>query len=342
LAALQSKEIHFMRHIPIAVCFSLCILLAGSSSHAATVTLSPAKDNTLYEIPPDSVDVSNGAGDHIFAGRNGRGFSRRAVLAFDLTDEIPSGAQILSAELILHMSRTSTGPRQVSLYRMTADWGEGSSDALGQEGRGAAAQMFDATWRHRFFDADLWEIPGGEFTGTISAVQTVGGIGDYAWTDAQMVADVQMWLDKPESNYGWIVVGDEEISGTAKRFDSRENPNTDFAPTLVVEFDADPADAEGWPEVNRGLALGHNYPNPFNPLTTIRYSISEPGHLRLEICGVRGRLVRSLLDGAVPAGTHTIQWDGRSDSGQTVASGVYFYRLSAGDRVQVRRMDMLK
>ena len=68
-------------------------------------------------------------------------------------------------------------------------------------------------------------MPGGDFSSTVSATQAVDGNGAYVWgSTAQMVADVQGWLDSPAANFGWIVLGDEQQSTTAKRFDSRQNP----------------------------------------------------------------------------------------------------------------------
>jgi hypothetical protein len=91
------------------------------------------------------------------------------------------------------------------------------------------------------------------------------------------------------------------------------------------------------------LALAQNYPNPFNPATTVRFSV--PGgaaHVGLEIVNVNGRVVRTLVDGELGPGPHTRVWDGRDDSGEAVASGVYFMRLEADGLVETRKMTLLK
>ena len=95
-----------------------------------TVTLSPIKDNTLYES--GAGDISNGAGQHIFAGRTASpGLIRRGLVAFDIASAVPAGATIDGASLTLHMSRTSFDTAQtVELRKLLADWGEGTSDAL--------------------------------------------------------------------------------------------------------------------------------------------------------------------------------------------------------------------
>jgi len=90
------------------------------------------------------------------------------------------------------------------------------------------------------------------------------------------------------------------------------------------------------------FALGQNAPNPFNPSTTIRFSIAEPGLTTLNIYSVDGQLVKALVNGSLAAGSHEIAWDGRDEAGRLVASGTYIYRLVNGSNVQVRRMVLVK
>ena len=85
-----------------------------------------------------------------------------------------------------------------------------------------------------------------------------------------------------------------------------------------------------------------NYPNPFNPHTTIAFAIPEAGHVDLRIYDVAGRLVRILLNEQRVAGSHEEAWNGADDSGTTVASGVYYYRLSAGNFLETRKMVLLR
>jgi hypothetical protein len=197
----------------------------------------PFKDNTMFE----EGDFSNGMGEYVFAGTNAGGESppydaRRALLAFAVPDSIAAGAVIDSVRLTLRMSRTIVGDHVVSLHRLTADWGEGISDASGEEGAGDFAATGDATWTHRFFNTDLWTAPGGDFVGTASAQQTVGAIAFYTWSSAQMAADVQSWLDTPAGNFGWIVIGDESVERTAKRFDSLQHRTAANRPVLTVYY----------------------------------------------------------------------------------------------------------
>lgn len=215
-----------------------CACLGRAS--ADVVTLDASKDNTIYS---EADDRSNGAGDHFFCGRTGSGGNRRALLAFDIAAAVTPGSTIDGVVLRLYMSRTTAGASSVNLYPVTTDWGEGSSHASGNEGGGAIATDGDATWRYPFYDtedpktAPFWARIGGDFSTPAAAGTSVGGTGYYSWgTNENIVADVQDWLDAPESNYGWLLIGQEIFSRSSKRFDSRSNLTVSRRPQLTVTF----------------------------------------------------------------------------------------------------------
>jgi len=86
-----------------------------------------------------------------------------------------------------------------------------------------------------------------------------------------------------------------------------------------------------------------NYPNPFNPSTTIQYSMPQAGHIKLSIYNVRGQLVKTLIDGVRPAGAdQTIVWDGSDNLGSSVSSGVYFYEARVEGDIKIGKMTLLK
>jgi len=90
-------------------------------------------------------------------------------------------------------------------------------------------------------------------------------------------------------------------------------------------------------------SLSQNYPNPFNPTTTINYTLKEQAQVSLRIFNVAGQLIRNLVEATkTPGEVHTATWDGRNDAGQSVSSGVYFYKLVAGSYVQTKKMVLLK
>lgn len=88
--------------------------------------------------------------------------------------------------------------------------------------------------------------------------------------------------------------------------------------------------------------LSQNYPNPFNPSTTIDYYLPEAAPVEITILNVLGQTIITLVNETVPAGRHSVTWDGVDDAGQRVASGVYFYRLTTPDRLETKKMVVLK
>ncbi len=245
------------------ICLSAAVSLLAPRAQAETVDIAASKDNTLYS---ESDSLSNGSGQHFFAGRVGTGGIRRGPVAFDVASSIPPGSTITSARLTLNVSRTLAlvGAQPVSLHRVLDDWGEGTSDADGiqGEGGGAPATPGDATWVHRFFDTAFWGTPGGDFEASPSATILVADLGSYTWDSTPgMVADVQAWLDEPARSFGWILVGNEAAFPTSKRFDSSENPTLSLRPLLSVEF-TPPADLAG--QVPDGRRV------PGEPLTIAR------------------------------------------------------------------------
>ena len=90
------------------------------------------------------------------------------------------------------------------------------------------------------------------------------------------------------------------------------------------------------------FALSPNYPNPFNPSTTIRYEIASRTKVELRVFDVSGALVRTLVNESKAPGAYSLEWNGRDDKGTAVSSGVYFYRITAGDFSDVRKMTLVK
>lgn len=85
-----------------------------------------------------------------------------------------------------------------------------------------------------------------------------------------------------------------------------------------------------------------NYPNPFNPSTTISYSLSLDSDVSIEIYNQKGQLVKTLVKGDMPAGKHSVVWNGTDSHGRATSSGVYFYKMQAGDYTTTRKMIMVK
>jgi len=326
---------HPMRATTLAV---LCICLPLEFASAQQAVLTPVKDNTLYETVDGS--TSNGIGDYFFVGRvstSGGGKIRRGLIKFDIAASVPAGATINSVSLRLNMSKTTSGSQTVIVKRVTADWGEGTSNGNANEGSGDASAPGDATWIHRFKDTTNWTTPGGDFAAPVSASLAVNAIGAYTWASTtQLVADVQGWLNSPSTNFGWAVVGNEEATGTSKRFDSRENPLATDQPQLTVNYTA-ATSVVGGLDRPTGFALIGNYPNPFNPETQIEFRVAKTEFVKLSVYDLLGRERTVLVNGQRIPGTYKATWNAGG-----MPSGIYFAVLEAGGDRQMRRMILTK
>ncbi len=96
------------------------------------------------------------------------------------------------------------------------------------------------------------------------------------------------------------------------------------------------------PEMPVATSLSDNFPNPFNPVTRLRYSLKEKGHVSMRVYDVSGRLVRVLVDEVLDAGTYEAVWDGTNGEGRVTASGIYFCRMQAVEYERTLKMVMLK
>lgn len=229
--------------------------------------IEPVRDTSIFSF----LDQAGGASSGLFTGRTGAsagGAANRALLAFDLSS-IPADADIVSVELRLFQQQAAngSGDRTLTLHRLTADWGEAGSNA--GSGLGAPPEPGDATWTKRFHPDVFWDAAGGDFAGTpsASAVSPQATEVYVSWTGSGLEDDVEAWLEDPDDNHGWILVGDESEPQTGRKFGSRETGNLDGRPTLIVTYEpagADcPADVNGSGAVDFGdvLAILTNWDN---------------------------------------------------------------------------------
>jgi hypothetical protein len=218
--------------------FALCAV--PFASLADTVTLHPAADTTLFETYPDrNLGANPNFVSGTTAGAFGPSFRSRAVMRFDVAGPISAGATITSATLTLievQLPSMLPAASTFGLHRLLVRWGEGTKNG----NIGSQATTGEATWNSRFSLLPQWAAPGGkagtDFQADSSASTFVSGLGPYTFTStSNLVADVQLWLDDTNSNFGWILVSeDEATASTARRFASREG-GVD-APSLVIEY----------------------------------------------------------------------------------------------------------
>jgi hypothetical protein len=219
------------------------ILLLPAAICADTITLVSSRDTTLYKDLPNN---SNGAGQGLFVGTTGQADPRRALIGFDIANNLPAGSIITAVQLTLVLDQAASGDtraRPIELHRLLANWGEGTT---GQgmpgpkSGRGfpTPSNGTTATWTNRFHNTTPWANAGGDFVATASGSTLVGSARQaYAWDSTpMMLSDVQAWLDDPASNFGWLLLGDESATATARRFDTREFPNSNLRPALKITF----------------------------------------------------------------------------------------------------------
>ena len=287
-------------------------LLMSNGLLAQTVEtiLTPSKDNSIYQ----EGELSNGAGERIFAGVTREENKRRALIKFDLSEAVPEGATVDSAQLILRPSLVKTDGTTVTLHMLTSDWGEGTSDAEGPEGKGAPATDGDATWTMSSVGGDPWVKPGGDYE-----FETLGTAIVSTGTDAMfgspLLADVvNDWINDPSSNYGVIVIGDETKNPTAIRFNSREFSDSETWPRLKLYY-------QGATSANPKEFNAHNmlvYPDQSSSALMIRNNFGAVSGT-IELYSISGSLLfsdqRYLSEG-----------ENRINTGLE-ASGIYLYRI---------------
>ncbi|MDH3890469.1 MAG: T9SS type A sorting domain-containing protein [candidate division Zixibacteria bacterium] len=133
--------------------------------------------------------------------------------------------------------------------------------------------------------------------------------------------------------YFWRVSAHNSTCGAGNWSTHREF-TTETSPTSVTEVPP--------PELPRKFALGQNHPNPFNMNTTIEFGLPRACHVTIDIYNISGRKTKTLVDEQLTAGYKVVRWDGTNSEGVAVASGVYFYRIVAGDDLAGRKMILLK
>ena len=155
-------------------------------------------------------------------------------------------------------------------------------------------------------------------------------------------AEIEFLLYEYGSRSGEKTIEDNYLvlSQTVNRFEEKnyslKNKN------LFHVFSFRNEDEKNINDVPAKTILEGNYPNPFNPSTTIAYNLAQTGNVSLKIYNIRGQLVKSLVDEEQNAGRHEVLWEGDDNNSRNVASGIYFYRLQTGNGKQIRRMVLLK
>lgn len=227
----------------IALLTSLSLVCIAQLTLADVVSLTPVADATIHAASNGIDEAANGAGPWNFAGSTTRFGERRALLRFDIAGNLPVNATITSATLTIHVDRGIDDNNGFRVHRVTSGWNEGLSLPEEPGGEGTQPLTGDVTWSFRGYHetpslALPWLTPGGDFAATASSHALLSRNGAFTFASSpQMLADVAAWLDAPAANHGWIILVDEPmLSGTAKRFASREAADLTTRPTLTITF----------------------------------------------------------------------------------------------------------
>lgn len=168
--------------------------------------------------------------------------------------------------------------------------------------------------------------------------------GDFGFKDAFNVS--KLWF-----NNDYLAIDQGPIICMIENYRSQllwnlfmSDPEVQAAlPKIPFFFSPDPSDVENEKNIPSGFLLKANYPNPFNPSTIISYNLDISGHVQLRVYDILGRVIAVLVDEAQSQGEHNINFDVSRISGvNTLASGVYFYRLQAGTRSAIGKMVLQK
>lgn len=211
---------------------TLAILaLAGPPLRAAVVAMHPIADTTLQEAFPNN---NQGDGTSFQAGGRRQGGRARGLFLFDVPGNVPAGATINSVTLSLSVVGVPSGGVNsiFDLHSVLQSWGEGNGSDHGGSPGGAG----QVTWNNRLGAGTAWTSAGGSFSPIVSGSRSISGLGSVSFSStAQMVSDVQSWLNTPANNFGWELISESELSPTSiRRFASRDDVAN--SPTLSINF----------------------------------------------------------------------------------------------------------
>ncbi|MCK6560045.1 FG-GAP-like repeat-containing protein [bacterium] len=276
-------------------------------------------------------------------GANAEKKEWRGLLQFDFVPGLQSRGvnaadQIISAKISLLLAE-SEGVKadQLSLHRLLRAWGEGAGD-------NTEAKSGEVTWLSAKHAQEWWASPGGDYLITPDAVQAVGNAPG-TWCELNVTQAVKAML-AANANEGWLLIL-EPNAGMRYFHASEEYLTPAYRPKLTVVVQ--PALGKPAGDSKRAVTgvpqefrLEQNYPNPFNPETEIGFALPEASAVKLTVFSLLGERVRTLVEQECSAGFHRVIWDGKDERGRLRASGIYLYRLQAGEFVQVKKMSLLR
>jgi hypothetical protein len=232
----------------------VAMFIAVANARGDVVNLGAVQDTSIFK---NSTGNSDGGGAGLFSGTDSMSHVKRALIEFNVSS-IPAGATITNVQLTLTLGMSaggvSTNTATIGLYDVLDSWGEGTTGnptqnpgGISGSGNGFTAGTGDATWNSRFNSSTAWTTAGGDHSSTTSASLFLNNSATgamFTWSTAQMVSDVQGWLNNPSTNDGWeLINADETDATTFFAFYSREwasfsGGNASQEPVLQVTYAA--------------------------------------------------------------------------------------------------------
>jgi hypothetical protein len=296
---------------------------AAAAGQSITWTVSNSGAESIYILGTTATEVAAGASVTITATSGADG-----ATGLTLDSEGDKFAGSTSASITAATSATNSEGASLSLsvaYSVTwdvpvpAELASFAGEVVGEQGVSlqwaAASQTNNLGWEvYRSVDNQLFE----RVSPLISGEGTTDQFRQYSFLDE----------DVPGTDVVYYYLRQVDLNGTASRSDVIE---VALAATGVFEQ-----------SLPLTTALNQNYPNPFNPETTIQFDLAVESSVTLRVFDITGQVVRTLVQGTMPAGSYVQLWDGRNGNGARVGSGLYFYELKAGSFTSMKKMTLLQ
>ncbi len=236
----------------------------------------------------------------------------RPLLKFNF-QEVPQGSQIISGKLSLYgnpypSSVPHSGKNESYLRKVTADWNQNT-----------------ATWNNQ---------PGFSIEDQVLLPQSLYSFQDYLDIDVtELVRDM---INNPSSNFGFVIMNRIEDVFRCLNFASSKCILADKRPKIdliINTIGIEPISTN----IPADYKLYQNFPNPFNPVTNIKFDLPRSSFIRLEIFDEVGRVISTLVNEKLNGGTYLVKWDGSN-----FGSGAYFVKLESGNKMITKKIILIK